>query len=137
MLKLALATHVVYLVTSVLLTVWVARTLSRNGLAFLRDSFAGNDELARSINHLLVVGFYLLNLGYVTLAIRREGYPHNLVDAIEILSVRLGWVLLILGALHLLNMYLFTRWRRHSLEERERDAFYERQKRAEHAELGL
>ncbi len=116
---LALATHLSYLAISIALTIWVAHTLSSNGLAFLRDSFHGNEELARSVNHLLVVGFYLLNLGFITLTIRRGGDPDSLTAAVEILSIRVGWVLLILGALHLFNMYVFNRWRRRAAEEHE------------------
>lgn len=46
-----------YLVISVALTVWVARTLYRSGRVFLLDAFRGNEELADSVNRLLVVGF--------------------------------------------------------------------------------
>ena len=61
-------THLAYLSISVALTVWVARTLHRNGRVFLVECFRGNTELADSVNHLLLVGFYLINVGYVTLA---------------------------------------------------------------------
>ena len=50
-------TYLAYLAISVALTVWVARTLHKNGRIFLVDSFHGNEKLADSINHLLVVGF--------------------------------------------------------------------------------
>ena len=59
-----------YLAISIGLTVWVARTLSKNGRVFLIDSFLGNQELADSVNHLLVVGFYLINVGYISLALK-------------------------------------------------------------------
>ena len=58
-------TYVVYLLVTVPLTIWVATTLSRNGRVFLADVFAGDDGLADAVNRLLVVGFYLLNLGFV------------------------------------------------------------------------
>ena len=62
--------YAVYLAISLLVTVWVARTLHKNGRVFLVEAFHGNEELADSVNHLLVVGFYLVNLGYVALALR-------------------------------------------------------------------
>ena len=65
-----IAMYLAYLGISVALTVWVARTLHKNGRIFLVDSFHGNEGLADSVNHLLVVGFYLVNIGYVTLALR-------------------------------------------------------------------
>ena len=63
-------TYLSYLTISIALTVWVARTLHKNGRIFLVDSFLGNEKLADSVNHLLVVGFYLINIGYVTLALK-------------------------------------------------------------------
>ena len=63
-------TYLVYLTVSVALTMWVARTLHRNGRIFLVDAFHGNEGLADSVNHLLVVGFYLVNIGFV---MRPEG----------------------------------------------------------------
>ena len=107
-------TYLVYLALSVALTVWVARTLFRNGRVFLVDVFGGNTELADSTNHLLVVGFYLVNLGYVSLALQL-GY--DVVDArgsIEALSLKVGGVLLVLGAMHFFNLLVFARMRRRS-----------------------
>jgi hypothetical protein len=60
----------IYLALTIITTVWVAHTLSKNGHIFLVDSFGGNEPLAKSVNALLVVGFYLINLGFVGLAIK-------------------------------------------------------------------
>jgi hypothetical protein len=104
-----------YLVLSVGLTVWVARTLSKNGRVFLVDSFLGNTELADSVNHLLVVGFYLINIGYVSLALKYGEKPTDLTTAIESLSTKVGFVLLVLGMMHFFNLYVFTRMRKRGL----------------------
>lgn len=111
-----LTVYAIYLVTSVALTVWVARTLHRNGRVFLIDTFLGNTELADSVNHLLVVGFYLVNAGFVALALRTAEPVATARAAVELLSVKLGLVLLGLGAMHFLNILLFGRYRRRALE---------------------
>lgn len=90
-------TYLAYLTLSILLTVWVARTLHKNGRIFLVDSFLGNEPLADSINHLLVVGFYLINFGYVTLALKYGEKPEDLQGMFETLSTKIGVVLLVLG----------------------------------------
>ncbi len=105
-------TYVGYLVLSVGLTIWVARTLSKNGRVFLVDSFGGNAELADSVNHLLVVGFYLINIGYVTLALKYGVRPTDVATSIETLSTKVGLVLLVLGVMHFFNLFLFTKVRR-------------------------
>jgi len=111
-------TYVVYLVISVGLTVWVARTLSSNGRAFLVDVFEGDGELADSVNRLLVVGFYLINLGYVSLALKIGGDVTTLQGAFEVLSRKVGLVLLVLGFMHLFNLLIFSRVRRSASKSR-------------------
>ena len=88
-----IAGYVGYLVITVPLTVWVASTLSRNGRVFLADVFGGDDALADAVNRLLVVGFYLLNLGFVSLYLRSGG-SHSAEDVFDMLSVKVGVVLL-------------------------------------------
>jgi hypothetical protein len=109
-------TYVCYLAISVALTVWVARTLSKNGRIFLVNSFASDERLADSINHLLVVGFYLINLGYVTLALKLGDKPASTQGAIEFLSTKVGLVLLVLGAMHFFNVFVIAKWGRRAAD---------------------
>ena len=111
-------TYLAYLAISVALTVWVARTLHKNGRIFLVDSFLGNEKLADSVNHLLVVGFYLINVGYVTLALKYGVTAVTLQEGLETLSTKVGLVLLVLGFMHFFNLLVFTRMRRRALAHR-------------------
>src|SRR5262249_59938595 len=86
-------------------------TLHKRGAIFLVDAFHGNAELAASVNHLLVVGFYLINIGFVSLALKSNAHIGNSRAAIEMLSDKLGWVLLTLGGMHFFNLYVFSRIR--------------------------
>jgi hypothetical protein len=97
------------------LTVWVARTLHRNGRIFLVECFRGNAELADSVNHLLVVGFYLINIGYVALALKYGVAAEDAQRALETLSTKVGLVLLVLGFMHFFNLAVFALLRRRGL----------------------
>jgi hypothetical protein len=110
--------YIAYLVISVAVTVWVATTLHRNGRVFLVEAFRGNTELADSVNHLLVVGFYLVNIGYVTLALRTNLILHSTREAIELVSDKVGVVLLVLGCMHFFNLYVFNQLRKRNRPER-------------------
>ncbi len=90
----------------------MARTLHKNGAIFLVDAFHGNKELAASVNHLLVVGFYLINIGFVALALKTGDAVLNSRAAIEMVSDKVGYVMLILGGMHFFNLYVFARIRR-------------------------
>ena len=107
--------HFAYLALSIGLTIWVARTLSKSGRVFLVDAFLGNRELAEAVNHLLVVGFYLINVGFVALALKYGDRPNNLETAIESLSTKEGFVLLVLGGMHFFNLWLFSKLRKRSM----------------------
>ena len=108
---LIVTSYIVYLAVSVALTVWVARTLHENGRVFLVEAFH-NEAVADSVNHLLVVGFYLINIGYVTLALKYGDKPTDAQQAFEFLSTKIGLVLLILGAMHFFNVFNFAKIRR-------------------------
>jgi len=104
--------YLVYAAASLGLTVWLARTLFKNGEVFLDDVFADNPRMAPAVNRLLVVGFYLLNLGYAFVTLKAGGTVATATAAIETLAMKLGSLLLALGAIHMGNLYLFHRIRR-------------------------
>jgi hypothetical protein len=106
--------YLLYLAISIALTVWVAHTLHKNGRIFLVDVFHGNEPLADSVNHLLVVGFYLINFGYVSLALKLGYDVRSAREAIEALSWKIGMVLVVLGGMHFFNLFVFSRMRRRS-----------------------
>ena len=103
--------YAVYLLVSLATTVWVARSLHRSGRVFLLEAFHGNPELADSVNHLLVVGFYLVNIGYVTLALSTNADLDSARAAIELVANKIGLVLVVLGIMHFGNLYVFNRLR--------------------------
>lgn len=107
--------YLLYLIISVSVTVWVARTLHKNGRVFLVDAFHGNETLADSVNHLLAVGFYLVNIGYVTLALKYGDKATDLTTLLEALSTKVGMVLVALGVMHFFNIYVFNKFRKRAL----------------------
>ncbi len=110
----------VYLLLSIALTVWVARTLHRNGRVFLLQAFREREDMADAVNHLLVVGFYLINIGFVVLALRFGEKPQTAQAAFEFVSTKLGIILLVLGVMHFFNMFNFDKLRRKGLAQEQR-----------------
>lgn len=112
---LLLVTYAVYVVLSLAITVWVGRTLNKNGRVFLVENFEGQETLADSINHLLLVGFYLVNIGFISLALRYGEKPSDAVGAVEFLSTKIGLVVVVLGAMHFFNMNMLVKFRHSKL----------------------
>lgn len=105
-------TYGLYLIIALPLTVWVARTLFHNGRVFLVDCFHGNESLADSVNRLLLMGFYLVNFGFVALYLKLAEEVEQARGVFEALSAKIGVVLLVLGAMHFFNLFVFTRMRK-------------------------
>ena len=108
-------TYIIYLIISICLTIWVAKTLFKNGKLFLIDIFHGNRELADSVNNLLLVGFYLVNLGYAVYTLQITTGVTNAQDMLEKLSLKIGLIILILGCMHFLNLYIFFTLRKKAI----------------------
>jgi hypothetical protein len=103
--------YLAYSACAVALTVWLARSLFRDGAVFLADVF-DEPEIGRAVNRLLVTGFYMLNLGYA-FAILKTNQADSATDAFEVLAAKLGILLLSLALIHFVNLFVFTRIRRH------------------------
>ena len=117
-----ITTYILYLGISICLTIWVAKTLFRNGKVFLVDIFHGNAALADSVNNLLLVGFYLINLGYAVYTLQITRNINDAREMVEVLSLKIGIIILILGFMHFMNLYIFFTLRRRAIH-REKTIF--------------
>jgi hypothetical protein len=113
-----MTTYVSYLLLSVALTVWVASVLSKHGKVFLADVFNRDEHLVVAVNQLLVVGFYLINIGFVALWLRTSDTVTTASQVVETLAVKLGTVALVLGGVHLVNVWVLNGFRRRRMDER-------------------
>jgi hypothetical protein len=100
-----------YLVISIAMTIWVARVLSKNGEVFLIKCFGQDEELARSTNHLLVIGFYLVNIGFIC-TLLGTGWDTNAENFIPAVGSRVGFAVLVLGLMHFFNMIMIAKFGR-------------------------
>src|SRR6266498_2804709 len=98
--------YAVYAAVAVGLTAWLARTLSRNGAVFLHDVFKDRPGLADAVNQLLVVGFYMLNLGYAFYILRADEGLSGF-GSIQFLVNRLALLLVTLAVIHFINVLVF------------------------------
>jgi hypothetical protein len=106
--------YILYLIVSIALTIVTATILTRSGKTFLTRVFGGDEALGQALSRLFAVGFYLLNFGFIILAMRSSATVRDTRQAMDLLSVKLGEALLIIGALHLLNVLVLARIGRRS-----------------------
>ncbi len=104
-------TYGLYLLLSIAITLIVSRSYKQSGYDYLLECFNGNKQLARSTNSLLLVGFYLLNLGFIALFLKYGEKPENIQGIIEFLSTKIGTVLVVVSMLHFINMKIILNYK--------------------------
>ncbi len=119
-------TYSIYLAMTISLTIWVAKTLFRNGKIFLVDIFHGNKELADSVNNLLLIGFYLINIGYAVYTLREAYGIANMQEVMERLSLKVGTIILILGFMHFFNLFIFFKLRNKAQDDKRKNLVADR-----------
>ena len=109
--------YFIYLPVAILLTWFVAHTLFRNGLVFMRDIFFGREEIARATNSLFKIGFYLLNIGFALYIMQIYDDLKGVQGTIESLSSKLGGFSIYLCIMLFFNLYLFFRGKKVSKQK--------------------
>jgi hypothetical protein len=100
------------------MVLWVGQTLYRNGAVFLRDVFEGEDRV-NAVNRLLLVGFYLVNVGFVLLTSSIGTGATTVAEGAQNLTMKLGAVAMLLGVMHVVNLSALNHARqRRMLESR-------------------
>ncbi len=112
MINYSVIAYIIYLWVGVGLTLWVAHILFKNATVFFNDIFHNNEALATSVNHLLKMGFYLINIGLVMYLLEHYGTISSYKQLVEVLSAKVGSIVLLLGAMHFLNVYILFKLRR-------------------------
>jgi hypothetical protein len=102
--------YALYLAISIGMTIWVARVLSESGEMFLIKCFGQDEALAKSTNRLLVIGFYLVNIGFI--CTRLEGWKAGALDLIPDVGSKVGLSILVLGGMHFFNMFMIAKFGR-------------------------
>ena len=106
----------IYFVVALAITIWVGRTLFRSGRPFLMEAFHGNPEMADSVNNLLIIGFYMVNVGFMLLFLSTGSAPTRSLTVVEHLSAKLGVVVIVLGVMHLVNLLVLNSLRSRGLK---------------------
>jgi hypothetical protein len=113
--------YLVYIALSVLLVLGTGWQLFKYGAVFLKDVFAQEPELAGAVNRLLLMGFYLVSLGFILLTATSsthgpDGAPSG--DAFRILTLKLGGVAMLLGVVHFVNLLVLNSARHRRIDRR-------------------
>ncbi len=107
--NLEIITFILYLIIAASTTIIVGQSLYKNGAVFLERIFRSTPHIVKPLNKMLLVGFYLMNLGFVlAFFTQKTSAIYSIGGCVEFLSTKLGIVYLLLGVMHLFNLFLFV-----------------------------
>ncbi len=69
-----------------------------------------HEELCHQINKMLLIGYYLLNLGYCAMTIISWEKIQNSTQLIEIIATKSAIIILTIGFMHYINIFLLTKY---------------------------
>ena len=110
--------YIVFLTLMIFLIVYVGRYFYTNGRVFIISLFNGQEALADQVNRLLLIGYYLLNIGYAFLKLRQWEKIGGLEAMVSSVAGNIGALIFILALIHYCNMlviYLLSRSKTNSI----------------------
>ncbi|QQT31273.1 hypothetical protein I6I99_01460 [Sphingobacterium multivorum] len=109
--------YAIYGLLTCYIILWVGRLFHKNGRVFILSLFGQEVNLADTTNNLLLLGYYLLNIGYAILQFSYWRQIESFDEMICSIAFKTGRLLLVLVGLHYFNMlsiYFFAK-RKNSL----------------------
>lgn len=113
MFSLNILSYLIYGIITFYITVKVGWICYKNGIHFIQLELQ-DEQIAHSVNKLLLVGYYLLNLGYALSMIYTWKTIHNHLELLSTLSYRTAYIILGLGLMHYFNIAVITLLRKKS-----------------------
>ena len=98
--------YVIYLAATLYIIYWLGKVFHRNGRVFILQLFNGDAEGTDTINNILLVAYYLFNIGYAFLRLKTWQPIRAPAQLISSLGYNLGLLILILAITHYFNILL-------------------------------
>jgi hypothetical protein len=76
-----------------------------------------DESLTDSVNRLLLTGYYLINLGYVSFMLTLRSPVDTLEDLIPSLAGAIGRIMLTLGVMHYFNIAAIALWNKLNIKK--------------------
>lgn len=98
--------YTIYLVIMIYIIVYVGKLFYRNGRIFILGLFKGDAVQTDHLNNILLLAYYLFNIGYALVKLRYWTHVTNVEVLVSSLGSNIGMLILILAVMHYFNMLL-------------------------------
>jgi hypothetical protein len=98
--------YIIYIILTVYIIFWIGRIFHRNGRLFILQLYKGDEQGTDTINNILLIAYYLFNIGYAFLKLKMWEHVRSPAELISSVSYHLGLLILILAVTHYFNMLI-------------------------------
>lgn len=102
--------YIIFLVITTYIIIVVGKICYRNGNVFVLELIPGHEELCHQINKMLLIGYYLINIGYCAMTLISWSTITNVTELAEMISSKTSIIVGILAILHYLNIFILTNY---------------------------
>lgn len=102
--------YAIFLTIIIFIILVVGKICYRNGNIFVAELIPNHAHLCQQINKTLLVGYYLVNIGYCAMTLVNWKTILTVTQLVEIISVKTATIAFILSFLHYLNIFVLTNY---------------------------
>jgi len=102
--------YIIYLSLTAIIIVHVGRTCYTNGNIFIQNLLKKDKVLASHVNKLLLLGYYLLNIGYCSITLVSWNTIETSLKLIEVLSTKVAFIILVIAVMHYINIIMLNKY---------------------------
>ena len=102
--------YLIYLSLTSVTIIKVGKLCYDNGNIFVSQLIPNHIELCHQINKMLLISYYLLNLGYCAMTIISWEKIQSINQLIEIIATKSAIIILTIGFMHYINIILLTKY---------------------------
>lgn len=100
--------YLIFFIIIVFIVVAVGKICYQNGNVFVAELIPNHLNLCKQINKVLLVGYYLVNIGYASLTLSGWETINSVLQMVELIAIKVSTIVCILSILHYLNIIILT-----------------------------
>ena len=101
--------YLIYLGITAIIIIKVGKICYTNGSIYVAQLIPHHKELCLKINQVLLVAYYLFNLGYCAITLIQWKLITKYSELIEVICTKTAIILFLLATLHYLNILIITK----------------------------
>ena len=102
--------YVIYLLITTFIIINVGKICYRNGNIYVAQLIPEHEDLCQKTNQVLLIGYYLLNLGYCAMTLISWDKIISYPQLVEVISIKTATIICIIAILHYFNIYIITKY---------------------------